>query len=172
MKARVHSCDSSGDDNPSLSGDSPVTLRERATRLLARREYSQAELARKLAPHAGSPEALLELLEELGRQELLSDQRYAEQRTAARSKKLGNARLAQELRTKGVEGAIIDTALDALGDEATRAQAIWHRKYRGIPPANREEWARQARFLQSRGFPSELIRKLLDDPEHFPDTDN
>ena len=37
------------------------TLRERALRLLARREHARAELARKLAPHAESGEALAAL---------------------------------------------------------------------------------------------------------------
>ena len=142
------------------------SLRERALRLLARREHSRVELARKLAPHADSAAGLDELLAELERLGLLSDQRYADQRSRSRGQRLGNARLSHELRTKGVEDAIIASALDSLGDELTRARAVWQRKFRGMTPQSREEWARQARFLQSRGFPSELIRKLLDDPEH------
>ena len=145
--------------------DGPA-LRERALRLLARRDHARAELARKLAAHAESREALDTLLDDLVRLGLLSDQRYAEQRSEARSRRLGNSRLSQELRTKGVGDAIIQSALDNLGDEMTRAREVWQRKFRGKTPDSRTEWARQARFLQSRGFPSDLIRKLLYDPEH------
>jgi regulatory protein len=141
-------------------------LRERALRLLSRRDHARSELERKLGPHAESAEELAALLDDLARLGLLSDQRYAEQRSTARGRTLGNARLSHELRTKGVEDAIISAALDSLGDEMTRAREVWLRKFRGVRPGSREEWAKQARFLQSRGFPSDLIRKILDDPEH------
>ena len=147
-------------------------LRERALRLLTRRDHSRHELARKLAPHAESAEALSTLLDDLERSGLLSDQRYADQRSTARGKRLGNSRVAYELRTKGVEDAIIATALDALGDEMSRARDVWQKKFRGVTPGSREEWAKHARFLQSRGFPPNLIRKLLNDPNHgSPDSD-
>lgn len=159
------------------------SLRERALRLLARREYSRAELSRKLSQGADKADDGLAsdgaahgelrdaLLDELQQQGLLSDQRYAEQRALSRGKRLGNSRLANELRTKGVEDAIIAAALDAVGDETGRAREVWQRKFRGAAPASREEWARQARFLQARGFSPELIRKLLNDPEHFRNDD-
>ena len=145
--------------------DGPA-LRERALRLLARRDYPRAELVRKLGPHTLSADELAEMLDELVRLGLISDERYAEQRSNARGKRLGNSRLAHELRTKGVEDAIIASALDTLGDEMARAKEVWRRKFRNTPPGSREEWAKQARFLQSRGFPPNLIRQILDDPEH------
>jgi len=150
----------------------PAALREKAMRLLARRDHTRADLARKLAAGAESPEVLEQLLDDLVALGLLSDQRYADQRSTARGKSLGNSRVANELRTKGVEDAIIATALDALGDEMSRARDVWQRKFRGVVPGSREEWARHARFLQSRGFPPNLIRKLLNDPNHgSPDGD-
>ena len=42
----------------------------------------------------------------------------------------------------------------------TRAAAVWRGKFSGKPHDARE-WARQARFLQSRGFSTDIIRKLL-----------
>jgi regulatory protein len=141
------------------------SLRERALRLLARRDYSRAELARKLQSEATTDERaeqLTALLDELEQGGYVSDTRYAEQRTGARAGRLGNARLAHELRTKGVDEAIIETALDAAGNEIDRARSVWQKKF-GSPPASREDWAKQARFLQSRGFSSDTIRRLLDD---------
>src|SRR5712692_11280719 len=77
------------------------SLRERALRLLARREHSRAELGRKLAAHARPEDDLESLLEDLSRRRLLSDERYAESRAHALSRKYGAARIAHELRAKG-----------------------------------------------------------------------
>ena len=51
------------------------TLRERALQWLARREHTRAELARKLASFAESPEEIEQLLDELTASRLLSDAR-------------------------------------------------------------------------------------------------
>jgi regulatory protein len=45
--------------------DTPARLKARALGHLARREHSRAELARKLAPRAPSPEVREALLDEL-----------------------------------------------------------------------------------------------------------
>jgi regulatory protein len=143
-------------------------LRERALRLLARREHSHAELRQKLARAMGEDaEALAgldSLLADLEQSGLLSDQRFAQTRAVSRAKRFGNARLKQELRTQGVDDEIITSVMseldDTAGDELARATAIWERKY-GVAPDSREAWAKQARFLQSRGFSSDIIRRVL-----------
>ena len=137
-----------------------LTLRERALRFLARREHARAELARKLAPHAESAEQLGALLDDLAARRLLSDERYAEMRVNARSARYGNARLAHELRTQGVADELVAEALAAGDDELTRARAAWRRKF-GAPPADATERAKQMRFLMSRGFAGETIRRVL-----------
>lgn len=137
-----------------------LTLRERALRFLARREHARAELARKLAPHAESAEQLAALLDDLAARRLLSDERYAEMRVNARSARYGNARLAHELRTQGVADELVAEALAAGDDELTRARAVWRRKF-GAAPADATERAKQMRFLMSRGFAGETIRRVL-----------
>jgi regulatory protein len=136
------------------------TLRERALRLLARREHSRAELARKLAPHAESPEALAALLDDLGVRDLLSDERYVDMRLRARQARLGDARLAYELRTQGVSDELIAAALATGEDEGLRAQGVWQKKF-GTYASEAGERARQARFLASRGFSAETIRRVV-----------
>ena len=136
------------------------TLRERALRLLARREHARAELARKLAPHAASPDELAALLDELTARDLLSDERYVEARLRARGARLGNARLAYELRTQGVCEELVDAALAASEDEFLRAQRVWRRKF-GDKAADATERARQMRFLLGRGFSGETIRRVV-----------
>ncbi len=138
------------------------SLRERALRLLARREHARAELSRKLAPHAESAEALASVLNDLSARHLLSDERYAEMRLNARATRFGNARLAHELRTQGVADELIDAALAETDDELTRARDVWQKKYGGKPQAqDAAERNRQLRFLMSRGFSGETIRRVL-----------
>ncbi len=138
------------------------TLRERALRLLARREYSRVELARKLSPHAESAEALESLLDGLSASRLLSDERYVEMRMNARGRRFGNARLAYELRTQGVAEDLVEAALAAGGDELTRARQVWMRKFGDRPETpDAGQRASQMRFLTSRGFSGETIRRLL-----------
>lgn len=138
-----------------------TSLRERAIGLLARREHSRAELARKLAPH-GTPaeiDATLERMTELG---LLSDRRFAEAWVRARAARFGVARLRHDLAQRGVAHELIDAALEAEcgGDELARARAVWRSRF-DRPAADRREWARQARFLQGRGFSTAVIARLL-----------
>lgn len=129
-------------------------------RLLARREHSRAELARKLATHAESPEQLDMLLNSLQAERLLSDVRYAAQRVAVRGARYGNARLKQELRANGVDDDAMAAALAEGGDELARCRSVWQKKF-GALPVDAEGRAKQQRFLQYRGFSSETIRHLF-----------
>jgi regulatory protein len=138
--------------------DSPGELRARALRLLARREHSRAELARKLAPRAESSEALDSLLDSLEQKKQLSNERYAELRAHQLARKYGAARIRLDLKSKGVGGELAEKF--SAGGELERARIILQRKYR-LPATTREERARRMRFLQSRGFAHETIRRLL-----------
>ncbi len=132
--------------------------------MLARREYSRAELARRLSPLAADDAELEALLAALTARGQLSDERYADARSHVLSRKFGTARIVNELKHKGIEGELLErVAAEAKHSELQRARDVWHRKFRS-PPASREEKARQMRFLQSRGFSFEVIR-LVFDPE-------
>ena len=139
-----------------------TTLLDRALACLARREHSRAELARKLASHAESADALTALLDDLESRRLLSDARYAEMRLNARSARFGNTRLTQELRSRGVDGAVVEEALAGCEDELSRARQVWQRKFGVRPPAQgAAERAKQTRFLMSRGFSGETVRRVV-----------
>jgi regulatory protein len=137
-----------------------ATLRERALRLLARREHARVELQRKLAPHAESAEQLAQLLDDLTARRLLSDERYAEMRMHSRAARYGNARLAHELRQQGVADEVAEAAIADSGDETERARAVWRKKFAALP-GDAAERAKQARFLQSRGFAMAIILRVL-----------
>ena len=137
------------------------TLRERALGFLARREHSRAELARKLHPHVAPEDDLEALLDDLAHRRQLSDDRYAESRAHALSRKFGAARIAQELRAKGVEKGVAEGAASAArSTEVERARTVWVKKFRKAPET-REERAKQMRFLQSRGFSFDAIRAVI-----------
>ena len=140
------------------------SLRERALRHLARRDHSRAELARKLAAHGDADEidAVIERMGELG---LQSDTRYAEAFVRGKAGRFGASRLRSELARRGINRDLIDEAIagECVESEADRARAVLRGRFTE-PPADAREWARQARFLQTRGFAPDLIRKLLKEP--------
>jgi regulatory protein len=138
--------------------DTLVELKVRALRYLVRREHSRAELARKLAPHAESPQALEAVLDELAQRKQVSDERYAETRAHWLSRKYGAAKIRQDLKAHGVAESVIES-VSSEGD-LEKAKAILARKYR-LPATTREEKAKRARFLQSRGFSFEVVQRLL-----------
>jgi len=138
--------------------DNVVELRARALRLLARREHTRQELENKLSPHATSSEDLQSLISGLQQKNQLSEERFAEERARSLSRKYGAARIRQDLRAKGVSDELISRVTGE--GELERARAILERKYRSVA-TTREEKAKRMRFMQSRGFSSEIIFKLL-----------
>lgn len=146
--------------------DTPAQLKARALRHLVRREHSRAELARKLAPHAESPEAIEAVLDQLLDKKQQSDERFASERARVLSRKYGPAKIRQDLKARGISAEIVDRISSS--DETARAKAILERKYRQ-PATNRDDQARRARFLQGRGFSHDVVRRLIfvdaDEPE-------
>ncbi|OHC63766.1 MAG: recombination regulator RecX [Rhodocyclales bacterium RIFCSPLOWO2_02_FULL_63_24] len=139
-------------------------LRQQAIRLLARREHTRAELVRKLAA-LGTREEIDSVITELQASNLQSDSRAAESYVRSHGARLGASRLRQDLKTRGVVDELIDAQLDrdVLPDEMERARVVWARKF-SAAPSDARDWARQARFLQGRGFASDVIRRLLKEP--------
>lgn len=140
-----------------------VSLRTRAIRLLARREYACSELQQKLIAKGAAPGEVRLLLDELIAQGLLSDARYARAKVVSKSGSFGRRRIAEELRAKGVARTDIQTALsEADLDDETTLRALWQRRF-GRAPVDERDKARQVRFLQARGFGVSAILRLLQD---------
>lgn len=139
----------------------PATLRQKALNLLARREHSRLELTHKLE-HAGFDLGdIAPLLDAFEAKNWLSDRRFAESYVADHRAKAGSIKLAYELRQRGVGDDVIETILGANRDsEFERACDVWKKKFKSAP-ADAAEKARQTRFLQSRGFMSDVIRCVL-----------
>ena len=130
-------------------------------RLLARREHSRAELHAKLLPHVQEGEDLDAVLDDLEKRGWLSDQRAATQWVHAKRSRFGIQRITHELRQRGIGEELISAALPALKDtELETACKVWQNKF-GVLPQDQKEKAKQARFLQSRGFSMEVVLKVL-----------
>ena len=136
----------------------------KALGLLARREHSRAELAAKLV-RAGHGRAEAEgAVEDLAGQGLVSDARFAEAFIRARIERGGGPlRIRRDLEARGVEGPVVEGLLDP-DDEAweARARAVREKRFGAAPPGDGGEAARQARFLQGRGFTRRQVRRAID----------
>ena len=144
--------------NPAMPAPS---LKGRALRLLSQREHSRAELERKLAEHETEAGQLAQALDELQARGLISENRVIESVVHRRASKLGTTRIRQELVAKGVSGEAVAQALEGLrATELERAREVWTRKF-GEIATDPKERARQVRFLISRGFATEVVRKIV-----------
>lgn len=150
----------------------PSELRERALRLLARREHSHAELVRKLEQAGFDRHDIAPLLDAFEAQNWLSDRRFAESYIADHRARAGKIKLAYDLRLRGVSDGIIESVLGEQPDsELDRAREVWRKKFTGAP-ADAAEKARQMRFLQSRGFTSDVIRRAIAEAMIEPGIEN
>lgn len=137
------------------------SLKGRALRLLSQREHSRAELERKLAPHEEVPGELAKALDELQARDFINDGRAVDSLINRRAGKLGSARIQQELAQKGLSGEAVAEALEGLKEtELGRAQAVWRKKF-DAPPQDPQERAKQMRFLMTRGFNAEVVRRVV-----------
>jgi regulatory protein len=139
------------------------TVRTAALALLAGRDFGRAEIAGRLA-RRGYPEAVVAaVVERLVAERLLSETRFVEQfirQHAGRGH--GPVRIRAELRERGVPDGEIEAGLDAAGEDWTAvAREVRRRRFGLSPPGDYPERARQARFLQYRGFSAEQIRAAL-----------
>jgi regulatory protein len=138
-----------------------LSLKGRALRLLAGREYSRRELERKLAPREEEPGQLKQALDELQAKGFICEQRVADSVVHRRAPRLGAGRIKQELQAKGVDAEAVAAAMAGLKDtELERAREVWRRKF-GTPTTDAAERAKQARFLLARGFAGEVVRRVL-----------
>lgn len=142
-------------------GFQTLSLKGRALRLLAGREHSRAELERKLAEHETEPGELARVLDDLQAKGFISEQRVVESVVHRRAARLGTGRLKQELQAKGVSPQAVADAVDALRrTEVERAREVWRKKF-GEPAVDAAGRAKQMRFLASRGFAAEAIRRVV-----------
>ena len=150
-----------------------LSLKARAVGLLSRREHSRQELERKLTPHAESAESLAVVLDALTREGWQSDARFTQGWVHRKAPEQGAARIVRDLKQHGMTPEVVAAVqLDLKATEFERAQAVWARKFLSKKSAlshsshisshlSQAEYAKQGRFLASRGFSMEVIHRVL-----------
>ena len=149
---------------PEPSGETPA---QKATRLalglLARREHSRQELAVKLAQRGLDDEVIHPALDALAAERLLSEERFVEQFVRSRIVRGdGPMKIRAELAQRGIDAARAEQELEAQDpDWPSLAEAQRRKRFGAEIPADFSERARQARFLQGRGFGMTEIQRAL-----------
>ena len=143
--------------------DNLTAVRRTAMDLLARREHGRVELSRKLRLRGATPELIEPTLDRLAEEGLLSEARYLESFVSYRARAgYGPLRIREELNQRGLARSDIEQALRDSGiNWAELLLDTWQRKFAGELPADMRERAKQQRFLSYRGYPQDLISKLL-----------
>lgn len=134
-----------------------------AVRLLARREHGTDELRRKLRSKGYEAAAVDRVVEKLGTKRLVSDDRFVSTFVHHHAKRgQGPVRIRAELRQQGIANETLETALNGAEiDWNELAGDVRRRKFGSGRPRSVAERAKQARFLQYRGFTADQIRAAL-----------
>jgi regulatory protein len=143
---------------PEAAAD-PEAIRAAALALLARRDWLTGELSTRLLSSGCDPQATVTVIADLVQERLLNDVRYAERYVASRAERgRGPLRIAADLACLGAARELIEAAVESGPDWCALAGVVRRRKFGVSPPDSWPEKARQARFLQYRGFSADHIR--------------
>ena len=131
-----------------------------AVRLLARREHSIEELRHKLLSKGYPSEHIEPVIQKLAGKRLVSDERFTSSFVHHHAKRgQGPMRIRAELRQQGIADSQVEEALrSAEIDWVQLAREVRRRKFGATAPRSLGERAKQARFLQYRGFDAEQLR--------------
>jgi regulatory protein len=136
-----------------------ATAQAAAVALLARRDFACAELRARLLSRGFQTAEVTLAIDELAAAGTLDDGRYAQHYVAYHAGRgQGPVRIAAELRRLGVAAPLIEAALATGPDWTALARKVCRAKFGEQPPGTWTQQARQARFLQYRGFASDQIR--------------
>jgi regulatory protein len=141
----------------------PAEVRRAAVAMLARREHAARELRTKLIQKGLPADTVDTVVAALAAEGLQSDARFTESfiRSAV-SKGQGLVRIRAALRERGVDEALISAQLaDCDADWLRQVEQVRRKRFGAALPDDPKERARQARFLQYRGFSAEQIRRAL-----------
>jgi regulatory protein len=149
---------------PDADGTSARACTRAALALLARREHSRRELTRKLLRLGFADDVVTGALDGLEREGSLADARFTDSFVRSRiAKGQGPQRIRAELAQRGiVENAAADGLAAAAVDWLATIRAVRAKRFGPELPRDYAERARQARFLQYRGFDRAQIRAALE----------
>jgi len=143
----------------------PKEIRKKAMDFLARREYGQRELIRKLADKGYKYSIVEAEIQRLSDDGLQNDTRFAEAFVQSRiNQGKGPVRIRIDLGQKGIADGVIEYAIEAsAADWFELALEQRLKKFGAAEPADFKTKAKQMRFLQYRGFEQEHIQAAIGD---------
>ena len=129
--------------------------------LLVRRDFCCSELLQTLVAQGFESATAQGVLAQLVERGYVNDERYATHFVSYRAERgFGPLRIRRDLEQLGVDAELIQTAL-ASPDWAQLARELRIRRFGLAVPKHWPEKAREARFLQYRGFSTDHIRSAL-----------
>ncbi|MGV6859669.1 MAG: regulatory protein RecX [bacterium] len=135
---------------------------ETAVGLLSRREHSELELSNKLRQKGFETLEIEAAVDRLLELDYLSNPRFAESFTRQRvGRGNGPVKIRYELRTRGIPDAMAEAVLEPYRERWIELACEVHQRKFGEVPKEFKERARQARFLQYKGFSTEHISAVL-----------
>lgn len=144
--------------SPARDCADPSAARALALRLLNRRDYARLELQERLIARGCPAELAVEVLARLEAERLVSDARFAEVYVLQHARRgQGPLRIAAGLRALGVAHEHVEAALEG-HDWPALARQVRQRRFGRSPAGDWAGRAREARFLQYRGFSADHIR--------------
>jgi len=135
----------------------------RAVNLLSRREHSKVELQRKMEQRGFDSKAVARVIELLIERNWQSDERFTGSYIRHRiMQRQGPIKIRAELTMRGIQSDDIERHFEEEQVDwfALAAEAL-QRKFRVPAGDDRKEYARRQRFLASRGFTMEHIRRAM-----------
>ena len=138
------------------------SINEVAVCYLARREHSVTELRRKLALKGFTEDEIEQAIVRLLENNLLSEERFTESYINMRKRKgYGPAKIAQELKLRGVDTNFFEAYLDRNNADWLQIMQKQHEKKYGKSYSDEyAEKVKRAKYLQARGFPLDWVFKI------------
>jgi len=129
---------------------------------LARRDRSSEEMRRRLIDEGYDPGVVAGVVERLCAERLIDDRRYVENFISFRAARgQGPLRIRAELRRSGLQGELVDQAVEAYPEWIGQLRKAHQKKFGPGQAAQDSDRQRQARFLGYRGFTGAQIRLAL-----------
>jgi len=138
----------------------PLEARKKAMDFLARREYGQAELIKKLAGKGYDRNVTEQAVVKLTAEGLQSDQRFAESFVQSRiNQGKGPVRIRLDLGQRGIADTVVHRAIEQSdADWRALAREVRLRKFGAALPTDFKTKAKQMQFLQYRGFEQDQVQ--------------
>ena len=141
--------------------DQPKTIRLKIMDFLSRREHSAKEIFQKLSYRVESQDMLLQVIDDLVEDDLLSDERFAESYFHSRKNKgFGPLRIKNELSQRGINESIFDSIPKDTDWTACALKALKKKTY-GKDLMETKEILKLKKFLNYRGYEFQDIDKAF-----------